>query len=60
MRNPLLVMASFAGFYGDRIIALLKRLLVVVIVMALIYGVMQVFDVTFEIKRSGDLVWLLK
>ena len=60
MKNPLYLLTYLAGFYGDRIIAFLKRLLVVVIVTVLIYYVMLVFDLTIEIKRSGDLLWFIK
>ena len=60
MKNPLYFVAYSAGFYKTGIMAVMKLIMVLIFILMLIFTAMKVFDLTIELKRSGDILWLLK
>jgi hypothetical protein len=60
MKNPIYLLAYSAGYYKTKILAAMKIILALVSALTLVYFAMHRLDLTIEIKRSGDILWLLK
>lgn len=60
MRNPLYLLTYTVAYYGTKIVAVMKFILVLFFILMLIFTAMKVFDLSIEIKKSEDLLWIIK
>ena len=60
MKNPIYFLAYCAGCYKSPMGTVLKLLLITLAVLALVYFEMHVHDVTIEIKKSGEIIRIIK